>query len=415
MFLRNKFLYAGVLFVLFTAVSYLGFSYLFSVNISFEQFTEVGDEIVIKLGPLANEKAVENNFSISPEVKGQFAWLGDYRELHFIPDEGFEVGTKYTVKISSGGSLMAQASSPSAVFTFSPVKFSSGSSYTPTEIYTGKYIDVNLSTMQITLVENGKAREQYPVAGKGNPRTKPTKEGTFTILTKEPLHWSTLAKLWMPWSMQYSGNYFIHDWPYWPGGALINSTYSNGCIRMHPSDAKKVYDWAEIGMKFVVHSTPQRFAVFSSDTIKDGDMVREQGNDRVYIVKKYGDKLYKRHVWTSDFGKWYAHLSSFWQRIKIVPAGSLNSYVESRWIMVDAPEYPEESKYVYEINAQNRTRHKMICGKVPQSSQESPEFCKDAWQSYGWPIEEIFTVSRAEFESYTEGEPMPIAQSPSLQ
>ncbi|OGZ60574.1 MAG: hypothetical protein A2919_01700 [Candidatus Spechtbacteria bacterium RIFCSPLOWO2_01_FULL_43_12] len=409
MFLRTKFLYAGVLFALLSFGSYFGFSYLFSVDISFEQFSEVGDEVIIKLGPLASEKAVEHNFNISPAVEGHFAWLKDQRELHFIPNEGFEAGRKYTVKIFPGGSLMAQAGSPSAVFTFSPVRFSSGSSYTPAEIYAGKYIDVNLSTMQITLVENGEAVGQYPVAGKGNPWTKPTKEGSFTILTKEPLHWSKLAKLWMPWSMQFSGNYFIHDWPYWPGGALINSTYSNGCIRMYNSDAKKIFDWAEIGMRIVVHSTPQRFAVFSGEVLQDGDLVREQNNDRVYVIKKQGDQLYKRHVWTPDFGKWYAHLSSFWQRIKTVPDGTLGAYIESRWVALSEADHPEESGYIYEINPQNRTRHKMICGKTPLSAQEGPEFCRDAWQSYGWPDEEIFTISRAEFEAYTEGEPMPLA------
>lgn len=403
-----------VLFLAVSAVSYLGFSFLFSVNVEFRQFPEVGDEVVIKLGPLVSEKSVQKNFAIVPPENGQFVWIKDARELHFIPEAGFEPGRQYTVKISGGSSLMAETSVVSTVFTFSPVKFSSGSSYIPPEIIAGKYIDVNLSTMQITLVEDGKAVGQYPVAGKGNPWSKSTREGSFTILTKEPLHWSTLAKLWMPWSMQYSGDYFIHDWPYWPGGTPINSTYSNGCIRMHNSDAKTIYDWAEIGMPIIVHSTPQRFAVFSSDIIKDGDLAREQNKSEVYIIKKQDGQMYKRHAWASDFGKWYAHLASFWQRIKIVPAGSLNYYVESRWITVDSSQYPELSDFVYEINTQNRTRHKMICGKTPLSSQESPEFCKDSWEAYGWDKEEIFTVSSQEFEKYTEGEPVPLSPSPNV-
>ena len=117
----------------------------------------------------------------------------------------------------------------------------------------GKLIEIDLEEMKFTLWDSGKIVDEFPVAGKGNPVRGPTRKGLFSVLTKEVNHFSSLSKVWMPWSMQYSGNYFIHEWPYWPNGALITSKYSAGCIRLNQGDAKKVYDFADIGTSILVH------------------------------------------------------------------------------------------------------------------------------------------------------------------
>jgi hypothetical protein len=111
----------------------------------------------------------------------------------------------------------------------------------------GKFIDINLETMKLTMWENGLIVKELPVAGKGNPAISPTRKGLFTIEMKKEKYFSSLYRVWMPWSMQYSGPYFIHGWPYWPNGQLLTSIYSGGCIRLNTDDAKKVYDFAEVG------------------------------------------------------------------------------------------------------------------------------------------------------------------------
>ena len=116
----------------------------------------------------------------------------------------------------------------------------------------GKFIDVDLETMKLTLWENGSIVNEFPVAGKGNPAVSPTRKGLFTVKSKHNNHFSSIYHVWMPWSMNYSGGYFIHGWPYWPNGALLTSKYSGGCIRLNTDDAKKVYDFAEIGTYVLV-------------------------------------------------------------------------------------------------------------------------------------------------------------------
>ena len=117
----------------------------------------------------------------------------------------------------------------------------------------GKFIEANLDEMKLKLWEDGGVVYIFDIVGKGNPRTTPTRKGLFSVLSKESNHFSSLSHVWMPWSIRYSGGYFIHEWPYWPGGNRITAKYSAGCMRLNAGDSKKVYDWAEIGTPILVH------------------------------------------------------------------------------------------------------------------------------------------------------------------
>jgi lipoprotein-anchoring transpeptidase ErfK/SrfK len=73
-----------------------------------------------------------------------------------------------------------------------------------------------------------------------------TPSGNFTVGVKERMHYSRLYdNAPMPFSVQISGNYFIHGFKYVP-----DRPASHGCIRV-PLDggnpAKQFYDWVEPG------------------------------------------------------------------------------------------------------------------------------------------------------------------------
>lgn len=116
----------------------------------------------------------------------------------------------------------------------------------------GKFMEVNLDEMKLKLWEDGQVVDVFDIVGKGNPRTAPTRKGFFSVLSKESNHFSSLSRVWMPWSIRYSGGYFIHEWPYWPGGKKITSKYSAGCIRLNEGDSQIVYDWVDIGTPILV-------------------------------------------------------------------------------------------------------------------------------------------------------------------
>jgi lipoprotein-anchoring transpeptidase ErfK/SrfK len=115
------------------------------------------------------------------------------------------------------------------------------------------FIEANLRTMEITLYEHGIASTTLPILTKGKEKSWwETPTGNYKILTKSVNQFSSIGHVWMPYSMQFYGNYFIHGWPYYDDGTPVASTYSGGCIRLATEDAERVYNFAKLGTPILV-------------------------------------------------------------------------------------------------------------------------------------------------------------------
>ncbi|MDP1689888.1 MAG: L,D-transpeptidase family protein [bacterium] len=118
----------------------------------------------------------------------------------------------------------------------------------------GKFIAVDVPNMVLTLYQDGVAITKYPIlatAKTGSPYETPA--GFYTVLTKEPDHFSSAQQLDLPWSVQFSGNSFIHGWPYVVGGAPVDALYQGGDIRLNTDDAERVYAFAGNGVGVFVY------------------------------------------------------------------------------------------------------------------------------------------------------------------
>lgn len=121
---------------------------------------------------------------------------------------------------------------------------------------TGKLIVADLVNMKMILYENGSSTAEYPILGKGKPGTPwETPSGFYSVRTKEEVHFSTIGEVYMPFSMQFYGNYFIHGWTYYPDGTPTSSTFSGGCIKLSTIDSEKVFAFADIGTEVFVYDT----------------------------------------------------------------------------------------------------------------------------------------------------------------
>jgi lipoprotein-anchoring transpeptidase ErfK/SrfK len=128
----------------------------------------------------------------------------------------------------------------------------------------GKAIVANLESMKLELYEDGKVTEEFDILGKGRPGTAwETPPGAFEVLYKRENHFSTIGKVWMPFSMQIFGNYFIHGWPYYPDGTPVAEGYSGGCIRLANADMEKIYNFGEVGTKTIVLGATQNTISFN--------------------------------------------------------------------------------------------------------------------------------------------------------
>ncbi len=117
----------------------------------------------------------------------------------------------------------------------------------------GKVISADLNAMELSLHEDGVLIQSFPILSRGKEGTAwETPTGKYVIQTKEPRHLSSIGGTWMPYSMQFYGNFFIHGWPTYPDGTDVPKGYSGGCIRLSTTDAKEVYKFAGVGTHVVV-------------------------------------------------------------------------------------------------------------------------------------------------------------------
>jgi hypothetical protein len=116
-----------------------------------------------------------------------------------------------------------------------------------------KVVYADLQAMKIFLYENGAQVGEYPIASIGREGTAwQTPLGQFEMSYKIKNHFSSIGHVYMPFSMHFFGNYFIHGWPYYPDGTEVAEGYSGGCIRLKTEDAEQVYDFVDKETNLVV-------------------------------------------------------------------------------------------------------------------------------------------------------------------
>lgn len=127
------------------------------------------------------------------------------------------------------------------------------------------FIAVDLELMTVTLYEKGNEIKVLPIQSKGREGSWwETPTGRYSVLLKSSNHFSSIGKVWMPWSVQFYGNFFIHGWPYYEDGTPVSKTYSGGCVRLESEDAKEVFDFASKGMPILVFDRESKPALLPS-------------------------------------------------------------------------------------------------------------------------------------------------------
>lgn len=130
------------------------------------------------------------------------------------------------------------------------------------------FVEVDLSAKIVRAYQDGNAVVEIPVKTQGRDGSWwETPAGLYKISTKEPNHFSGMGHVYMPWSMNFQGNFFIHGWPYYPDGTQVATTYSGGCIRLATDDAKKLYDAVSVGTPILVFKndfTPDNFSYINT-------------------------------------------------------------------------------------------------------------------------------------------------------
>lgn len=195
------------------------------------------------------------------------------------------------IALTIGGSvLLPPARSASDASTALLYRFAGGadvSSYDRTPSDLGRSLIVDLDTMQLALYEEGTLVKLFPVLSKGKPGTPwETPTGNYAIQAREIKHRSSIGGTWMPYSMQFYGNFFIHGWPTYDDGRSVPVGYSGGCIRLSTSDAKEVYEFVPKGARVIVIGNNSASSIAStSQYYLHGDGVLPDISARSFIIE----------------------------------------------------------------------------------------------------------------------------------
>ena len=138
------------------------------------------------------------------------------------------------------------------------------------------FIEVDLAKMEVSLYKTGEIIKTFKILTKGREGSWwETPTGKYKIMTKEKNHFSSIGKVWMPWSMQFYGNFFIHGWPYYESGEEVSSSYSGGCVRMSTEDAKEIFEFAQKNTTIILkdEENPKNFGVLKK--IKENAQIPE--------------------------------------------------------------------------------------------------------------------------------------------
>lgn len=115
------------------------------------------------------------------------------------------------------------------------------------------FIDLDLKEMKLTLYKEGEVFEIFPVQSKGRKGSWwETAPGVYFVGDKVANHFSSISRVWMPYVVQFYGNFFIHGWPYYSDGRMLPPGPSGGCVRLKTRDAAVVFEFTERGMPVLV-------------------------------------------------------------------------------------------------------------------------------------------------------------------
>ena len=127
-----------------------------------------------------------------------------------------------------------------------------------------KYIEIDLSQQKLFTFRKKMLIKTYRVS---TGKDYPTPVGSFKILNKSGLGFSSIYNVWMPYWMGFEFSkelhaYFgIHELPYFYSGRnkiqrpreFIGAPNTGGCVALDIGDAKEVYQFADVGTPVVIY------------------------------------------------------------------------------------------------------------------------------------------------------------------
>jgi lipoprotein-anchoring transpeptidase ErfK/SrfK len=98
-------------------------------------------------------------------------------------------------------------------------------------------------TRQLTWIQDGARLKYGPVPVRTGRDGAETRTGSKKVYYRSANHWSTIYKVWMPYSQFFDGGQAFHS----VTKSVYNPPGSGGCVNMRPTDAKAYWNLLKNG------------------------------------------------------------------------------------------------------------------------------------------------------------------------
>jgi hypothetical protein len=159
------------------------------------------------------------------------------------------------------------------------------------------FIEVDLNKMNLNLYKSGELSLSFKIQSKGRPGSWwETPIGMYKIELKEKTHFSSIGRVYQPWSMQFQGNFFIHGWPYYEGGQETSSQFTGGCVKLNTLDAKSLFDEVITGMPVLVfneeyHKDSFKHELSLPELSSNHFLAADLNNDYIFTSKNQSEQV----------------------------------------------------------------------------------------------------------------------------
>jgi len=165
-----------------------------------------------------------------------------------------------------------------------------------TELINNKdsFLEINLKEMVVRLYKDGNPIKEYSIRVKGKENDwGETPSGFFSIRGRETSHFSSLGSVFMPYSLRFQGNYYVHGLPYYSDGSLTGADFSSGCVNLATEDAKELFSLVPINFPVLVlendYQDPateiKNIALTPPNLSAESYLVADLDNSQIFMLK----------------------------------------------------------------------------------------------------------------------------------
>jgi len=168
------------------------------------------------------------------------------------------------------------------------------------------FIEANLDQMKVRVYKQGMLEKELTIQAKGDPQSwGGSAAGLNQSISKSKLAFSSIAGVYMPYSIKFFGKYYLHGEPFYPRGNKRITDVTGGCIQLPDQDAKSLYQSTEIGTPILVIDKERDPFVYSNKKPKDPPEILAKS----YLVADldsgfiFAEKNSKQHVPIASLAK----------------------------------------------------------------------------------------------------------------